>query len=222
MLTFGRIARWREAHSPELSWLSVGEQARLAGFGSPARREQFVAGRWLMRELLARIQGGEPVDQLVDLDDAGRSCLPRGYANLSHSGEWLVVVHADSPVGIDLERLRPRRDLPGLARMVCSTAQCESLTELDGDARLYQFYRWWTLKEAWLKARGRGLDMALMRELTFKPCAPEEADACSTLLPQAGLALAISTEPIQRASLPSELAGELLTWRFFRSELLRL
>ena len=216
-LALSPLARWREVQSTELAWLNAGERKRLAGFTSSARRQQFVAGRWLMRELLAQVHGGEPTEQVVDLHDAARSCLPRGHANLSHSGDWLVVVQADLPVGVDLERLRPRRDLLGLARMVHSPAQCEALAALDGEARLHQFYRWWTLKEAWLKARGQGLDMARMRGLDFTQGTAEHSDTCSTLLPRAGLALSICCDEIDAARLPVTLADEPLVWQFYQS-----
>ena len=216
-MQIGRLARWRELQFTDPAWLQPGEQRRLATFSTPTRQQQFLAGRWLMREMLARVYGGEPLQQSVDLDDAGASVLPRGHANLSHSGEWILVAQADAPIGIDLERLRPRHDLLGLARMVCSERQCEALAALEGEARLHQFYRWWTLKEAWLKARGLGLDTARMRGLDFIPCAAEEGDSCSALLALSGLALSLHTEPIQVASLPTQLLGEAVAWQFFRS-----
>ena len=174
-----------------------------------------------MRELLAEVCGGEPLHhQLADVDEAGRTFLPNGHANLSHSGDWAVVAYATSPIGVDLERLRPRADLLGLARQVCSPAQCNTLTALEEEspARLHQFYRWWTLKEAWLKARGQGLDMARMRTLEFVPCAAgDEADSCSALLPLAGLMVSIHTQLIKPATLPGTLADEPVAWRFFRA-----
>lgn len=178
--------------------------------------------RELVREALAQTQGGDPrqqiVDLAVDIDEAGRSCLPDGHANLSHSGDWAIAVHAHAPIGVDLERLRPRSDLLGLARQVCSPAQCEALGALEGEARLQQFYRWWTLKEAWLKARGQGLDMGLMRTLEFAPCgADEESDSCVALLQRAGLMLSLHTQAIEPSSLPAVLADEAVAWEFFRS-----
>ena len=205
--------RWPEP----ASWLAEGEHRRLAGFTGARRRQVFLANRWLLRELLARYGTGEPSEQSVDVDSQGRSLRSCGHANVSHSGDWLLAATADTPLGVDLEQLRPRKTLMRLAQQVHSPEQCATLVALDGEARLQQFYRWWTLKEAWFKARGQGLDLARMRELEFVPCAADEGDACSGLLPQAGLAVAIQCSQLRGTALPCMLADEPVDWQFLCS-----
>ena len=54
---------------------------------------------------------------------------------------------------------RPRRevDVVGVARQAFSSIECEVLAALAPDARREAFFRIWTRKEAYVKARGEGL-----------------------------------------------------------------
>lgn len=185
-----RLGELPEAAPPRLH---DGERERLAGFSSAARRRSFIAGRWLARQLVACLLGGESEALVLPIDAQGRSRAHAGLAlSISHSGDWVACAVARGPVGIDIEGLRPRGDLLTLAATVHSPAQCATLAELDGDAQLRRFYELWTLKEAWLKCRGSGLDFARMRALHFLEAAPGETAQAFSLVDEArGLVLAI-------------------------------
>ncbi|RYF01553.1 MAG: hypothetical protein EOO32_03395, partial [Comamonadaceae bacterium] len=99
MLTLSLARQADQDWPPALQWLAPGERARLAAQGSPARRQQFLAGRWLLRQ--------SPALGPIDIDAEGRSHRPHGHANLSHSGGWMLAGVADQAVGVDLEMLRP-------------------------------------------------------------------------------------------------------------------
>ncbi|WP_377158297.1 4'-phosphopantetheinyl transferase family protein [Roseateles sp. UC29_93] len=222
--------------------LLPGERARLAGRRNDDARERFVEGRRLLRQLTT---------VPPDIDADGRSTLPSGHINLSHSGDWLFAGACALPIGVDIEVLRPRRgDLLALSRQVHGEAQCAEIERLrtlgrDGDA-LAVFYGWWTLKEAWLKCRGRGLDFAQMRALEFQPIDDTgvSADADPTVDPNAdahvdvdarradcacarmeglGLMLAVVVEGalpgrgLRPHDLPEEMAGEPLRWQLLES-----
>ncbi|OWQ46696.1 hypothetical protein CDL60_14675 [Roseateles noduli] len=214
--------------------LLPGERTRLAGLKLDDARERFVQGRRLLRQL---------TDHPPDIDAHGRSTLPSGHVNLSHSGDWLFAGGCALPIGVDLEVLRPRRgDLLALARQVHGDAQCAEIERLrilgrDDDA-LAVFYGWWTLKEAWLKCRGRGLDFAQMRALDFHPLGdvgawvdpgvdPEadapRADCACARLEGPGLMLAVVIDPglagrgLRPDDLPDAMAGEPLRWQLLES-----
>lgn len=209
MLTLSLARQADQDWPPALQWLAPGERARLAAQGSPARRQQFLAGRWLLRQ--------SPALGPIDIDAEGRSHRPHGHANLSHSGGWMLAGVADQAVGVDLEMLRPRRDLMGLAGLVLGAAQCEALQALSPDVALAAFYRGWTLKEAWFKARGQGLDLARIRSLDF--FTREDATGCDSacaVLPDPGLVLAVH-QPGGLDALPGALAGRRVPWQRFRS-----
>jgi phosphopantetheine--protein transferase-like protein len=78
--------------------------------------------------------------------------------SLSHSGGWMAcAVALEAPVGVDLEAHDPRRDVMPIARRFFREPECLELAALEGEARLQHFYDLWTLKEAYVKARGSSL-----------------------------------------------------------------
>jgi 4'-phosphopantetheinyl transferase len=76
--------------------------------------------------------------------------------NLSHSGDLGLIAIAQGAVevGVDLEEIRPRTDLRGVARRVFTQAEREAV-EAGGEIA---FYRHWVAKEAFVKATGRGIE----------------------------------------------------------------
>ncbi len=66
------------------------------------------------------------------------------WFSLSHSGGLALCALSGGPVGVDVERVRPRR--AGLPAYALSPAE---LARFDGSWE--EFYRLWTLKEAWCK-----------------------------------------------------------------------
>ena len=81
------------------------------------------------------------------------------FFNLSHSGIWAVCAVAGCEVGCDVEQVAPidlklaRRFLPEEAEDIY--AQPTEAEKLD------LFYRYWTLKESFMKATGLGLQLPL-------------------------------------------------------------
>jgi 4'-phosphopantetheinyl transferase len=91
---------------------------------------------------------------------------PRTLAfNLSHAhGLLLVAVTYDRRIGIDVEYTRPPLpDVEHIAERFFSVEEKEALRALSSTARNEAFFRCWTCKEAYLKARGLGLSMPLDR-----------------------------------------------------------
>ncbi|MDN3576312.1 4'-phosphopantetheinyl transferase superfamily protein [Chitinimonas viridis] len=173
--------------------MSGSEQARLDAISAPRRRAQFLAGHYLARRLLSQAYGGQPADWQID-SQAGEAPSVVGHAgisiSLSHSADWLLCAVADRPVGVDLELAKPGRDIAGMAAMVCHPVEQAALAGLAPAAALAQFTEYWTLKEAWLKCHGLGLDYALMRRLLAAP-RPVGGNAASWHRPDLGLHVAL-------------------------------
>ena len=73
---------------------------------------------------------------------------PQLRFNLSHSGEWVLCALSDEgEVGVDIEAIRPRKD--GLPRYAMTD---EEFASFDGSWE--DFFRIWTLKEAYVKYQG--------------------------------------------------------------------
>ncbi len=82
--------------------------------------------------------------------------------NLSHSGELaLLAVGLGRELGVDLEREELSRDLPAIARTAFSPHERAQLAALPEAEREAAFFRIWSRKEAYIKALGLGLSLAL-------------------------------------------------------------
>ena len=107
-------------------------------------------GRMLARPLLAaaaREHWGWSVLPPVERSPRGKPLFAGRrdrWFSLSHSGGLALCALSDSPVGADIELVRPRR--PNLPAYVLSG---DELARFDGSWE--DFYRLWTLKESWCK-----------------------------------------------------------------------
>jgi phosphopantetheinyl transferase len=152
--------------------LAPEEQARYHSFSAEPRRHTWLAGRELLLAALAH-RAGEPdaAALLTEASGGVRYAGGRVYLNLSHSGEWLAAAVSRVPVGIDIERLRPRAVAAQVERIFCE----DETRWLKRQAEpLLAFYTLWTLKEAACKAAGLTIWDAL-RSACFDP----ESGRCS-------------------------------------------
>jgi 4'-phosphopantetheinyl transferase len=147
--------------------LSPDERRRAARFRFERDRRRYQVAHGALRELLAGYLDHE-TERLVFVEGAhGKPVLapPHGAElrfNLSHSGELaLCAVSRRREVGVDLEQVRELSDADALARRFFAEAESAALAALPAAERLPAFFRCWTRKEAYLKAVGAGLLLAL-------------------------------------------------------------
>ena len=141
--------------------LAAAEQARYRSFSAELRRQTWLAGRELLLATLEHSRGTADPALLLTAEHGGVHYAGGDlHLNLSHSGEWLAAAAADLPVGIDIERLRPRAVAAQAARVFCPEEAERLAREADP---LPLFYRLWTLKEAACKAAGLTIWDALHR-----------------------------------------------------------
>lgn len=123
--------------------------------------------------------------------------------NLSHSGDLALVAIAPGgvEVGVDLERLRPRRDLVRLAERWLPPADVAAVAAASpGPEREAVFYAAWTRHEARVKCVGSGL---------FGP--PPDPEVVAVQLPiDAGYAAAVAVAAATAE--PEEPRVTLRTW----------
>lgn len=82
--------------------------------------------------------------------------------NVSHSGDVvLIAVTLGNKVGVDVEMVRESVEYEKIARRFFSAREVGELMELDESERRRAFFRCWTRKEAFLKARGEGISFGL-------------------------------------------------------------
>ena len=152
------VARLAELLSPD-------ERDRAARFVFPRDRRRFTVARGAIRQILAGYLSQAPSALAFAYGPRGKPRLaqPAGLDfNLAHSHELaLCAVTSGRPVGVDVEWLRPMPDLLSVARIAFSPAELAALLAQPEADRLATFFRCWTSKEAYIKARGDGLALPL-------------------------------------------------------------
>ena len=147
------------------SCLSKEEQARASRFLNPEHGDNHRCVRGLLRQLLSRYLVTEPSSIRFEYADHGKPYLinsPDLHFNLSHSRDMAsVTVYREAEIGVDIEYMRPQKNLAGMIRHVASEREQIELNALDETDVYDAFYRLWTRKEAFIKAVGRGLGMGL-------------------------------------------------------------
>jgi 4'-phosphopantetheinyl transferase len=170
---------WWGRPSQERAWhaeLLVGpEHERRAGLLRAEDRARFTVATAVLRLVAGARLGLPPLRVPVDRTCAdcgrphGRPWLP-GHdlaVSISHSGDRVLVgVTAGAPVGVDVEQISSRVDPGELARHVLGDGEPVPTRS--------EFYRYWTRKEAVVKATGDGLRMALPTVVVSPPGAPAE------------------------------------------------
>jgi len=92
---------------------------------------------------------------------AGSHCTNLRF-NLSHSGDAVLCALARGrEIGVDIEATVPSDDLLNIATQFFAPDECAALAARNGGERTALFYQLWTRKEAYLKARGKGLSHPL-------------------------------------------------------------
>lgn len=147
--------------------LSVDERQRAEQFVFQRDQDKFIAARGLLRMVLSRYLSIEPAKLRFDYGPYGKPELAREMNkhglcfNLSHSGNLALYAMAVSQVGVDLERIQPDLDYEAIAQRYFSSQEATALLALSSSYRCKAFFRLWTCKEAYLKAKGEGIFQGL-------------------------------------------------------------
>jgi 4'-phosphopantetheinyl transferase len=150
-----------------LSWLSPAERARLDGFRFDRDRRQHLVGRALLRAALSRHTGVDPRAWVFGAGAHGKphveQPVPSPVAfNVAHAAGLVVcAVAAVEELGVDVEKIDAIDDPLTLAETACSPPERARLEALPASHRAAHFATLFTLKEAYLKARGLGLSVPL-------------------------------------------------------------
>jgi 4'-phosphopantetheinyl transferase len=141
--------------------LSTDERIRAERFKFEQHRHRFIAGRGILRSLLARYLGYPPQQLRFGYGSHGKPVLldfESLHFNVAHSQDLaLYAMTRDRSVGIDLEQIRTVDNLESLTRRFFSPSEHTAICEAEAPHQATLFFRYWTCKEAYLKATGEGL-----------------------------------------------------------------
>ena len=141
------------------------ERARHDRFVFPEGRREFAFTRALVRTTLSRYADVAPKDWRFSFGPHGRPEIASPtdlYFNLSNTKGLIACIVGRAPeVGIDVEWIDRHGETLGIADRFFSPSEAASLRALPADEQHHRFFHLWTLKEAYIKARGMGLALPL-------------------------------------------------------------
>jgi 4'-phosphopantetheinyl transferase len=177
--------------------LSPAERARRDRYMFDRNKREQLLTRALVRATLSRYAPVAPATWTFGANEWGRPEIAiQEHAwlrfNLSNTrGLIACAVARDLEIGVDVEDTERHGETVGVADRFFSPREVASLRALPDHARRARFFDYWTLKEAYIKARGMGLAIPL--------------DQFSFLLDDA---------PPVRIAFAPELGDDASTWQF--------
>lgn len=146
--------------------LSDDEKQRMLTFRSSDRQRQFLIARAALRSLLSLyIPGHTPESLRFEKNTHGKPMLSENVQdlqfNLSHSQNHVLIgVTKKRMLGVDIECMHNGRNVRKIAEHYFHPSEWNaSLLQEDASQQrdaAFRFYRLWTLKEAFIKAQGKG------------------------------------------------------------------
>jgi len=152
--------------------LSEQEREQCQRFRFPEDSHHYLVSHALVRNVLSKYVEVPPYGWVFSRSDHGRPevanpGLPPMRFNLSHTkGLAACIVTLSSDCGIDVEKIYARHNPIGVAKRMFSSPEYEHMQQLNGRVQLEYFFTRWTLREAYVKARGIGISFPT-RKLNF-------------------------------------------------------
>jgi 4'-phosphopantetheinyl transferase len=163
----------RDAISDELLsryalFLDAAERERWQRFRARGAADQYLIGRALLRTSLSRYAPVPPDGWVFATNAYGCPFIDEPASlrdlrfNLSHTdGLIACAVTRGGEIGIDVENATREVDPLALAPTVFARPEIEDVAAAPPEERTERFFAYWTLKEAYIKARGIGVSLAL-------------------------------------------------------------
>lgn len=146
--------------------LSSEELQRLHKLHLQADKTRFIVGRGGLKQILARYLHLDATKICLSYTPYGKPYLEGAalHFNFSHSGNYILYAISNAPVGIDVEYCDQTLDFLMLAKEFCSDLEWYTLSTLATKQHSTMlFYHYWTQKEAFVKAIGKGLGFPLKK-----------------------------------------------------------
>lgn len=143
--------------------LSLEEQQKASLFHFQKDLNYFICRRGILRSILSRYLNSKPNIIKFNLGEFGKPFLsnkPKDNClnfNLSFSEDLLILaISLEREVGIDIEKINAEFPVDEVARQCFSQAERSVLKSVSQTKKHEIFFSYWTRKEAYLKAIGKG------------------------------------------------------------------
>lgn len=156
------------APRPHPAVLNAAEWAQHDRFVFDKDRRRYRVTRLLVRHVLSRYVDLAPADWVFEPTPFGRPAIANHHPgvadlvfNITHSDTLVLLgVTRGAALGIDVEDLARRAPLD-VAHGFFAAAELRQLQALPAAAQPRRFFEFWTLKESYIKAHGKGLSLPL-------------------------------------------------------------
>ena len=162
-----------EAEYPQYwSILDATEQHHANGFKNGKLRGRYVEIHARLRIVLGNTINAAPEQLRIHKAEFGKPYLidyPDLAFNLSHTANKMVIATASNcDLGVDIEQCKPRLNLAALVDKCFAEEEKAYWEQLAESEQTLAFYQFWTRKEAFVKATGRGIALGL-KECAINP-----------------------------------------------------
>ena len=148
--------------------LPSSERDKLGRYRFDRHKKRYLVGRALIRTVLSSCTGVAPDQITLARETRGRPYLlksgkkPAPQFSLSYTdGLVAVALTSECRVGVDIENTTRDIDCLEIAESYFAPAEYMELKQLPQPLQKERFFEFWTLKEAYMKAQGSGLQMPL-------------------------------------------------------------
>lgn len=161
-------------------FLSQEEVAKAKQFYFEKNRHHYVGAHGILRILLSRYLNTSPDQLRFDYNAYGKPSLAFPFRestvtfNMSHAHEIALYVFAHTrQVGIDVEYICSDIEYEQLAKYSFSPNELAVFCALPAALKQQAFFNCWTRKEAYIKAKGKGLSLPLEQfDVSLSPDEP--------------------------------------------------
>lgn len=187
-----------------LDLLSEEERNKSNCFHFADDRLRYVVTRAMVRTVLSRYADVAPAAWTFEANSHGRPEIAPSLSglsgdlrfNLSHTRGLIALgVCRGSSIGVDVEHLE-RQPALGVAERFFSSTEAAELAALPSDQQAQRFFEYWTLKESYIKAHGKGIAHTLD-----------------------GFSFDFPTEHSLRLTVDPKLGDDAQRWRFWQYQL---
>ncbi len=147
----------KEDYEHYYSLMSGKRKIKVDSFRHEEDKKRSICGDMTARKMIANLLS-LPEDDIHILTDEKEKPYAENtdvFFNISHSGDYVLCVLTDSPVGADIEKIRKVDD--NLVKRVCNPSELVYVFE-DRDQKEIRFFMIWTAKEAYFKCKGTGIN----------------------------------------------------------------
>lgn len=145
--------------------LALSEQQHASSIVNGQLHKRYVEIHARLRILLAQTLNTNPKKLRIHKAEHGKPYLvdyPELKFNLSHTDNRMVVVIAKNcELGVDIEQCTPRKNLAAMVDKCFAEEEKNYWLRLPTSQQTLAFYQFWTRKEAFVKATGRGIALGL-------------------------------------------------------------